>query len=147
MSIHIRPEAKLVCPHCRVAFKNEWVVSRLGSDRDGDWRLFVTECADCERIIVMLRQYEENALAQLTENAINLPGELVRERIVWPKSVSRAPIPATVPKGISEDYLEACTVLPKSPKASAALSRRCLQNLLVAKARVTTKDLSTRFRR
>jgi Domain of unknown function (DUF4145) len=35
-----------------------------------------------------------------------------------------------VPKEIAEDYVEACLVLPMSAKASAALSRRCLQNIL-----------------
>jgi hypothetical protein len=36
-----------------------------------------------------------------------------------------------VPANIAEDYVEACNVLPISPKASAAL-RRCLQNMLRA---------------
>jgi hypothetical protein len=34
------------------------------------------------------------------------------------------------PKRLLKDYVEACNVLPISPKASAALSRRCLQNIL-----------------
>jgi Domain of unknown function (DUF4145) len=50
--------------------------------------------------------------------------------MVWPKGVSRAPVPPEVPPAIAEDYKEACLVLSDSPKASAALSRRCLQNLL-----------------
>jgi hypothetical protein len=36
---------------------------------------------------------------------------------------------------------EACKVLGDSPKASAALSRRCLQSILRDKAATTTKDL------
>ena len=35
-----------------------------------------------------------------------------------------------VPKYLAEDYSEACIILSLSPKASAALSRRCLQALL-----------------
>jgi hypothetical protein len=35
-----------------------------------------------------------------------------------------------VPEHIARDYIEACRVLPFSAKASAALSRRCLQTIL-----------------
>ena len=45
-------------------------------------------------------------------------------------------------QGIVEDYKEACLVLSDSPKASAALSRRCLQNLLRGAAGVKPGDLS-----
>jgi Domain of unknown function (DUF4145) len=41
-------------------------------------------------------------------------------------------VPPDVPTDIAPDYVEACNVLPISPKASAALSRRCLQNILHA---------------
>ena len=39
-------------------------------------------------------------------------------------------MPPEVPKAIATDYVEACLVLPFSAKASAALSRRCLQTML-----------------
>jgi hypothetical protein len=39
-------------------------------------------------------------------------------------------VPPDVPKLIAQDYVEACEVLPISPKASAALARRCLQTIL-----------------
>ncbi|WP_210245791.1 MULTISPECIES: DUF4145 domain-containing protein [Alphaproteobacteria] len=51
-------------------------------------------------------------------------------RMVEPTTTSRGPISVHVPAFISQDYNEACEVLPISPKASAALSRRCLQNIL-----------------
>jgi len=102
--------------------------------------LFVTGCADCERLVMMLREYSVPELTALT--SIPVPGQLKRERMVWPRAVSRAPIPGTVPTPIAEDYLEACNVLPESAKASAALSRRCLQNLLVEKGGAKKKDLA-----
>ena len=49
--------------------------------------------------------------------------------------VSEAPR-AEVPPEFAGDYLEACLVIADSPKASAALSRRCLQHILREKARV-----------
>jgi hypothetical protein len=61
---------------------------------------------------------------------------------VWPKGVARTPIPSEVTTSkIVEDYKEACLVLADSPKASAALSRRCLQNLLREAAGVNPGDL------
>ena len=50
-------------------------------------------------------------------------------------------MPPEVTGAIAADYGEACNVLPKSPKASAALSRRALQNLLREKANVKPSDL------
>jgi hypothetical protein len=38
--------------------------------------------------------------------------------------------PATVPSPIAEDYTEACLIRDVSPKASAALARRCLQAMI-----------------
>ena len=43
---------------------------------------------------------------------------------------------------IKEDYKEACLVFPDSAKASASLSRRCLQNILREKAEVKPSNLS-----
>ena len=40
-----------------------------------------------------------------------------------------------------QDFIEACKVLGDSPKASAALSRRCLQAILRDKAGTKSKDL------
>ena len=44
--------------------------------------------------------------------------------------MARPPLPPEVPEKYAEDYKEASLVLSDSPKASAALSRRCLQHLL-----------------
>ncbi|WP_082077120.1 DUF4145 domain-containing protein [Bradyrhizobium sp. LTSPM299] len=62
-------------------------------------------------------------------------------RQIFPIGANRGPVPAQVPEPIANDYVEACNVLPISPKASAALSRRCLQNMLRA-AGYKNKDLA-----
>ncbi|RWB77960.1 MAG: DUF4145 domain-containing protein [Mesorhizobium sp.] len=61
--------------------------------------------------------------------------------LILPRAASRNPVPPEVPRTIAADYLEACNVLPISPKASAALSRRCLQAMLRAHG-YTAKDLA-----
>jgi hypothetical protein len=60
----------------------------------------------------------------------------------YPLGSSRAPAPAEVPSDISRDYNEAALVLPLSPKASAALSRRCLQAVLRDTGKTKKKDLA-----
>lgn len=50
-------------------------------------------------------------------------------------------LPDYIPKVISEDYYEACRIRDLSPKASATLSRRCLQGMIrdfwkISKARL-----------
>lgn len=40
------------------------------------------------------------------------------------------PFPEYIPKVIRDDYTEACLILDLSPKASATLSRRCLQGMV-----------------
>jgi hypothetical protein len=66
-----------------------------------------------------------------------------QQTLIRPKSANRPPAPAIIPKEIANDYNEACLVLTDSPKASAALSRRCLQNILREKAKVKKGNLAT----
>lgn len=59
----------------------------------------------------------------------------------YPSGANRGPVPAQVPGTIASDYIEACNVLPISAKASAALSRRCLQAILRSHG-YSAKDLA-----
>jgi hypothetical protein len=61
--------------------------------------------------------------------------------MAYPRSTQRKPIPPDLPDAIREDYEEACMVLSDSNKASAALSRRCLQAILQSQ-RYTQRDLA-----
>jgi len=53
------------------------------------------------------------------------------------------PAAPEVESKFAEDYNEACLVLPFSPKASAALSRRCLQNIIRLKEGIKERNLKT----
>jgi hypothetical protein len=50
----------------------------------------------------------------------------------WPlvPSSSARTLPGYIPPAIVEDYTEACLIASLSPKASATLSRRCLQGMI-----------------
>ena len=49
--------------------------------------------------------------------------------MIWPKNICEQ-YPAYVPQSIRRDYEEACAIKTLSPKASATLSRRCLQGMI-----------------
>ncbi|MBA1243418.1 DUF4145 domain-containing protein [Pseudomonas japonica] len=57
------------------------------------------------------------------------PGEIQQEWDLRPQS-SAIVFPDYVPGPIREDYEEACAIKTLSPKASATLSRRCLQGMI-----------------
>lgn len=55
--------------------------------------------------------------------------EKVREWDLIPDSQTKA-FPSYIPKPLIDDYTEACLISKLSPKASATLSRRCLQGII-----------------
>ena len=52
-----------------------------------------------------------------------------RRIMVYPEAIYRN-FPDYVPESIRQDYVEACMIRERSPKASATLSRRCLQGMI-----------------
>lgn len=59
-----------------------------------------------------------------------------------PKVPKPRKCPAEVPGDVASEYDEACRALSVSPKASAALSRRCLQHVLRTYSKVKPGNLS-----
>ena len=55
--------------------------------------------------------------------------KLIRSWNLLPESLAK-PQPSYIPEPIVEDYKEACLIRDLSPKASATLSRRCLQGII-----------------
>ncbi len=104
------------CPHCLVSFHSQEQCVSLGTDKEAYWQAGKEMCPACKKIIVKLKKYIE--------------GEGIEEFLVYPKGVSRAPLSNDVPPKFAQDYNETCLVLNDSSKASAALIRRCLQNII-----------------
>jgi hypothetical protein len=75
------------------------------------------------------------------------PGSKVPEikKLVYPEHVNRL-VPDEVGDPYRRDFLEACAVLPFSERASAALSRRCLQKILTDKGGAKERDLFDQIR-
>jgi len=127
------------CPHCTVAFYAHWEDKAVGTDREGHWRVSSATCPECGRVSIILKKM---ATWRNDTGGVQILDKVLESRLVRPKGASRPPCPSQVPDDTRADYLEACLVLADSPKASAALSRRCLQHLLREYAKVKPEDLS-----
>jgi hypothetical protein len=101
--------------------------------------------ASKERLRITAAQCPECGLLTISiEKESRVPGggyRIVSEQVVWPLSGYRPPAPPEVPLKIAQDFNESSIVLPFSAKASAALSRRCLQTLLRETGKTKAKDL------
>lgn len=86
------------------------------------WNYRTAHCPGCEKLIIEICETHWNG-------AEFIP---IRWEQHYPSGSNRGPVPPEVPSNIAADYVEACLALPISAKASAALSRRCLQNMLRA---------------
>ena len=67
------------------------------------------------------------------------PGEDI---MAFPRQAAKPPAPKEVPEKIAKDFNEASAVLALSAQASAALSRRCLQHLLLDMKISSSNNLS-----
>jgi hypothetical protein len=115
------------CPHClhdvffveaRVApperagdYGHSWLSTGEQENVQVDFWL----CPNCDHLVVFA--------------TVTTPQGDRDTHLVWPRTVLR-PVPPEVHEHIKKDYVEAVQVLPLSAKASAALSRRCLQTVL-----------------
>lgn len=136
--IHTNISTIMKCPHCLVEVNSNFSEQYLAEDSQGHWSVFKMTCpnAECGKLILDVALGEHHPhYQQLIE---------IRKRTtVKPISSGRPPVPNEVDISFSIDYKEACDILKLSPKASAALSRRCLQHILREKAGVKKGDLSS----
>lgn len=131
------------CPHCSIEFHHQEKIIPLGKDVTGSWYIKTYMCPNplCLRNIYVLAQGDYAH----TGGAFSEYGFPNSTRLIYPKGSIRSPVPKEVTNYIANDYVEACLVINDSPKASAALSRRCLQNLLLDKAGVKKGDLANQI--
>lgn len=113
------------CPHCQIqihpGFEDEWLnrSNLLGATekRRTTYSVRHMVCPSCSEAIIFLHQHRQG---------LDNP----KVMMIYPKAMQRSKAPSVVPEELATDFNEACVVLGESPKASAALSRRCLQHLL-----------------
>lgn len=100
------------CPHCLCEFDAKPHVFALGQDPDGTWQVSSIRCPTCDRLIVDFCTAEGQVY----------PGR--------PALFNRPRLSEDVPSDLAAEYHTAATVIPYSPEASAAISRRLLHAFL-----------------
>lgn len=132
------------CPHCNSkttinndnfrSYENPMTIDNKEGERliRNEWIVCPNE--DCKKITLIAALYKYDWNGQWTK------GDLIRHWRLLPDSYAKV-FPDYIPKPLLNDYEEAAKILDLSPKASATLSRRCLQGIIrdfwgVSKARL-----------
>lgn len=126
------------CPYCNRAQSVTDTHHHVGqipvpfsTGADGRVGVFSTSvlCAnpECKRTVIELSVYPQfmSSGGRYVEEGAS---PLFLERVL-PRGGAR-PQPDYIPKPLVDDYVEACLIKDLSPKASATLSRRCLQGMI-----------------
>ncbi len=126
------------CPHCLESFHPQWektVCGYAGATEKYQyvWEVSRLTCPACSAPVINLTMSHDYGAATFPK----------KTWMVYPRGALRPPAPPDVPKEIAEDYNEACLVHSDSPKASAALSRRCLQHILSERNVSKSSNLSS----
>jgi len=122
------------CPFCNrhatVGKDNKTTSSFHFNDGNKDGLLFVdVKTITCPN--PSCKEYTINAALHKAKQAGSgwVNGALLQAWHLRPQS-SAKPYPAYIPAPLIADYTEACLIRDLSPKASATLSRRCLQGMI-----------------
>lgn len=116
------------CPHCLVEIHDKSSFFNQINDIHFTYDFTQQICPACSRLILKVK--------------FSKGGETVKSRYLIPFVHGRKPCPPEVTDPYKIDYNESCAVFPYSKKASAALSRRCLQSILRDKGKISESNLS-----
>ena len=119
----------MICPHCSTAVKYNWDQSGAFAKDENNiigYELVFTTCPNCNEPVIYL---EKGKLAQNSGGYGYYVAEEINQELIYPNKQDFKNS-SDIPDLYLEDYEEAIKVLSASPKASAALSRRLLQNIL-----------------
>lgn len=116
------------CPYCSIATDVKFSELSRNSASNSKFTDVVESgrCTSCKKLIVKVRQEFTETTGNVPKRKQQLPN---KTGIVFPiETKSLFDISTEVPEELKEDYFEAVNTLKVSPKASATMSRRCLQN-------------------
>jgi Domain of unknown function (DUF4145) len=113
------------CPHCKTSIHAGYQTTELGyigkhKDQSTYWQVLTMECPECHEAIIHVVRRHPSASGRITGGFS-----------AYPNRIPPREAPEGVPDHIKEDFDEAAIVLQDSAKASSALSRRCLHQLLI----------------
>lgn len=124
------------CPHCKLDIHFQPSTVQLMASKEGHWFSSYGKCSSCENIII------DNIVSDsITYEYGAAPYGSTKVFRAYPAtSLFNEPSPL-VPSTLRNDFIEASLIISLSPKASAALSRRCLQSILREKANIKKGSL------
>ncbi|WP_342437952.1 DUF4145 domain-containing protein [Paenibacillus sp. FSL L8-0436] len=137
---------KMLCPHCSTSFKiqePESTYHETGARYVEYEKLSVGYevksflCPECNDIIIMLRRGDLSTVGSYYH--MN-PEDMLEEKMIYPRTTDTH-LSVLIPEKYRKDYKEAALILPISPKASAAICRRMLQQILREQFSIEKKDL------
>jgi hypothetical protein len=127
-----------ICPHCAV--QQTVVTDRFSLQTSGIGVNNVAEgslaferttigCAnpECRKATIFIRIGKDEG--RESWRVSSKPEEVIFDQFIRPQGFAK-PQPDYIPPPLREDYHEACLIRDLSPKASATLTRRCLQGMI-----------------
>jgi hypothetical protein len=135
----------MICPHCTTGVKlpvsDSSIVHLASHPTEKPWGFDIAHgfCPECNGLVVLIRHgtywqqdYGDEASRELYPQ---------REEIIYPHRRRAKPLPAEVTGRYRSDFLEAFACLDISPKASAAVSRRLLQDMFQNEFSIQARNL------
>lgn len=123
------PSDAVTCPHCLVLVQRpSGSLRTLLAKPTYELMVEAFSCPSCSEPVVSMLKGKGSYTMPGSPVPVALSPDTERW-LAYPRAFSR-PVPPEVPEQLASDYHEAASVLYLSPKASAALSRRCLQNTI-----------------
>ncbi len=138
----------MICPNCALGVRlpisgsSEVYHDEHASVKQWGYDIAHGFCPECDQLIVLIRRgtYWEHDDAGETLREL-YPKE---EEIIYPKRRGK-PLSSDVPVRYRKDFNEAFACLDVSPKASAALSRRILQDVLENHCDISKGNLASQI--
>lgn len=126
------------CPHCNNGFFEDWEENEIfntdPNNQNIGSEIHYCQCPSCLQLIIKLKT------GILSKGSDQFISECLDEKLVFPSTTSRRLEPE-IPTTYASEFKESESILYLSPKASAAISRRLLQNILCNEYKLKDKQL------
>jgi hypothetical protein len=133
------------CPYCGIKFNIDGVNAYHtginfhrplfdpppSNPQDKDFTITAHKCPECRKQVIWLNELSGSAVDD---------HKIIQTTLLYPKHVQKV-LPDGVPRTFADAYLEAQQTLEVSPRASAALSRRTLQQLIREEEGIVDRNL------
>lgn len=131
----------MICPHCSTGVRFNWYVTKpmqRSPDNKIGIEIYYGDCPNCQKLVIGIQKGTLVSDPYTYDYKIS---KMEWNEVVYPKS-NDFKNSNEIPIQYSQDYEEAIKVLSASPKASAALTRRLLQNILREEFNISEKSLA-----